>query len=90
VLPNDTYQITDVIVKDGRQYRTTVHATHMKGYKLGPDSDDIGEEVDNTSQNGEEETETEDQRQQETDAVRQESPTRTRVRKPPKWMKDYV
>lgn len=70
VLPNDTYQITDVIVKDGRQYRTTVHATHMKGYKLGPELDDIGEEIDNTSQKGEEETETEDQKQQETDEVK--------------------
>lgn len=62
VLPNDTYQITDVLVKDGRQYRTTIHATHMKGYKLGLESDDIGEEIDHTSHKKEKETEAKEQR----------------------------
>jgi len=37
VLPNDVYQVADVTVKEGRQYITTAHASHLKVYRIGKD-----------------------------------------------------
>jgi len=41
VLPNDVYQVADVTVKEGRQYVTTAHASHLKVYRIGSDCDNV-------------------------------------------------
>lgn len=41
VLPKNVYQVSEMVVKEGRRYATTAHVSHLKGYHLGQDPDDI-------------------------------------------------
>jgi len=88
VLPNDVYQVADVTVKEGRQYVTTAHASHLKVYRIGADCDEVPNHITDEQDQSTDSEERQTKEKEKTEAVPEQ--LTSRAKKKPGWLKDYT
>lgn len=99
VLPNDVYQVADVTVKEGRQYVTTAHASHLKVYRIvGADCDNVPKHITDEHEEASESEEVqsdEEEKTEENKKTKDQTETvpdqpASRVKRKPSWLRDYT
>lgn len=86
ILPNDVYRVADMTVKEGCQYVTIVHASHLKGYQIGPDHDEVPEHIsDDLEEKSEELKKTEEKTDEPQKTEKTSMQSFSRVKTNPEW-----